>query len=122
MKTILQSLKARFSEKPIRIEVERVKSTEIRLREWQKQPHLVEMAKNLFAQPAFKLAIDCLQSEHPCHTVFSALGTNPNDRMVHQAKIEGYEICLNTLLALAQSPKTNAPLEATFEAPEVKRK
>lgn len=96
--------------------------SELRLVDWRKNESLVSAAKTLAQQKTWKLQMDVLQTENPCHTVL-ALGMNPNDRVVQQARIEGYEMCLNNLAAFAKPLKLPERLMSTFEAPEeTKRK
>lgn len=98
--------------KPIPVSI-----AEMRLEDWRKQEGLVTEAMKLWRNPTFVLGICVLQTEHPRNTVL-ALGINPNDRIVQQARIEGYQMCLNNLEALAKPVKAKLQLEATFEPPE----
>lgn len=95
--------------------------SDFRLAEWRKTPALVEAARNLAKNQTYKLQLEVLQNENPCHTVM-AFGVSPNDRVVQQARIEGYEMCLNNLGAFAKPLKLTERLESTFEAPEEMKK
>lgn len=95
-----------------------VPSTSITLQQWQKNPDLVAASASLQKLPTFRLMMDCLRNSHPCHNVFAAIGVNPNDRIVHQAKIEGFEMCLNTIEAMAVPFKISKSLQETFEPAE----
>ena len=90
--------------------------TEFRLADWRKSDNLVIAAKALARDKTWKLQMDVLQTENPCHTVL-ALGLNPNDRIVQQARTEGYELCLNNLAAFSKPLKFPERLESTFEKP-----
>lgn len=88
------------------------------LDDWRKQEQLVLESRALARNLTYRAQMDVLRNSHPVHTVFSPVGVNPNDRIVHNAKCEGYEICLNNLEAMAKPYKQLKPLEATFADPE----
>jgi hypothetical protein len=92
-------------------------ATELRLDDWRKNPNLTEAARRLFQDKTYKLLRQMLDNENPCHNVL-ALGVSPNDRIVHQARIEGYAMSLNNLDAATKAILTKGSLVATFE-PEV---
>lgn len=92
-------------------------AVEMRLQEWCKTESLVEASRVLANNQTYKLQLDVLRSEHPCHSVMQ-FGVSPNDRLVMQARIEGYEMCLNNLDAFKTSLKLPERLEASFEPPQ----
>lgn len=122
MKTMIEKLRSAFRKPEQRIQITAVKSTKITLEQWRKDPSLVEQAKNLQASSAFRMMMDCLRSEHPCGIAFPAVGAQPTDRMALQSKIEGYELALNRIEAMATPYKISKPLEATFESPQQPKK
>lgn len=87
------------------------------LTEWRKTDALVSAARELVRNKTFKLMREVLDNENPCHRVI-AFGVSPNDRVVQQARIEGYEMCLNNLGAFAKPLKLTERLESTFEPPQ----
>lgn len=97
------------------LKVQLVSSSTLTLEQWRKDLALVTAAKRLEQDGTYQLALAVLQNSHPRHIVFAPMGVNPNDRIVHQAKIEGYELCLNNLAALSTPFKISKPLEATFQ-------
>ena len=76
----------------------------------------IALARNL----TYRAQLDVLHNSHQCHTLFTPIGVNPTDRIVHQARIEGFELCLNYLESMAKPLKKHAPLEATFADPDQK--
>lgn len=106
----------RFPEAPKGVPIPRQVS-DFRLAEWRKTAALVEAAKQLSKNTTYKLELEVLQNESPAHTVM-AFGVSPNDRVVQQGRIEGYEMCLNNLSAFAKPLKLSERLESTFEPPE----
>lgn len=88
----------------------------VRLSEWRAKESLVGASGQLATNKTYQLQMAVLQNEHPCHTVL-ALGVSPNDRLVHQARCEGYEMATNNLEAMCKPLKTQARLEATFAPP-----
>lgn len=121
MKTVINSLKRwMFREKPLRIQIP-PRTAELTLNQWRQNIDLTSRFSALQQQELWRLATHCLQVEHPCHTVFSQLGVNPNDRVVQQAKIEGYELCLNNLRAMGQHAKPKPTLQARFEPEQAKK-
>lgn len=101
---------------PIRKETR--EAWKLTLDEWRRQEQMVLESRALARNLTYRAQMDVLRNSHPCHTLFSPIGVNPNDRIVHQSKIEGYELCLNNLEAMTRPFKHAKPLEATFEAPE----
>ena len=97
---------------------ERREAWRLTLEDWRKQDQLVLESKALARNLTYRAQIDVLRNSHPVHTVFSPLGVSPTDRVVHQAKCEGFELALNSLDAMTKSLKRHAQLEATFEPPE----
>ena len=91
------------------------------LTEWRKSESLTAASRELSKNKAYKLQLEVLQNENPCHRVL-AFGISPNDRIVQQGRIEGYEMCLNNLSAFAKPLKLTERLESTFEPPQEKKK
>lgn len=89
------------------------------LSDWRKNAALVSSAMSLSTNKTFKLQVEILRNESPSHIVLQ-LGVSPNDRIVMQARIEGYELALNNLEAFSKPLKLADRLQSTFEAPETK--
>lgn len=93
-------------------------SANLRLADWRKTEHLVTESLKLSRNATWVAQRDVLRNEHPCHLVFATTGASPNDRLAHQAKVEGYELCLNNLDAFSQPLKKSEKLVELFENPE----
>ena len=120
-KVLMKNLFKRWLKPPpaeSEIKVRMVASNTLTLKQWQASPVLIESAMKLGRDANFQMARSVLENEHPRHWVFAIFGVSPNDRIVHQAKIEGYELALNNLDALSKSQKNSKMLVATFEPPE----
>jgi hypothetical protein len=88
------------------------------LAEWQSSELLAAEGKRLLEDKSFRLAFDMLRNESPVNYGLPDLGVAATDRIVHQAKTEGYQLCLNNLEALGTLKVTDQPLQATFAPPE----
>lgn len=110
----------RFPEAPKGVPIPRQVS-DFRLAEWRKTAALVEAAKNLAKNQTYKLQLEVLNVESPGHIVL-AFGVSANDRLVQQARTEGYAMCLANLEAFAKPLKLSERLESTFEPPEQPKK
>lgn len=93
--------------------------TGYRLNEWRRNESMVLASKALAKNPTWRLQMECLREEHPCHIVL-ALGVSPNDRIAMQARSEGYTMALANLEAFATPLKLTERLQATFETPKTK--
>lgn len=91
--------------------------SQLRLAEWQRDASRTSLAVNVLSDPDVRLMLDVVANEHPSSNVLSD-DVNPNVRLVHQARGEGYTMALSNLEALAQFRKPQEALEATFEPPE----
>lgn len=74
----------------------------------------------LAQHPIYRAQRDILESQHP-RRVLLPLGTTETDRLVHQARIEGYQWALMNMDLLSQPLKPKRDIEATFEPPEQER-
>lgn len=99
------------------VKVETREAFRLTLEDWRKQEQLVLESRTLAKHPTYRAHLDILRNSHPCHTLFAPIGVSPTDRIVHQAKCEGYELALNNLEAMTKPFKHQKPLEATFESP-----
>lgn len=99
-----------------------IPSTEITLDQWQSSPELVTQARRIMQTNEFRAMIDCLKTESPANFSLALSGVTQTDRAVHALHIEGYNLCLNTLAALAKPADKKPALNATFEntmAPQI---
>jgi len=80
------------------------------LEQFRQRPDLVSEARKIQSDPHFRLQMEVLMNESPASYM------NPRataDRVLGQ--IEGYNLALNNLAALATLPGEDVTLEATFE-------
>lgn len=104
-----------FKKKPHRIRVITRKESEIRLTEWQRDQRLVSIASKTLQDPNLQLMLAVVRNEHPARTALP-YGVSMDDRVVLQARAEGYEMALATLERLAVD-LTIAPMpDAQFES------
>lgn len=98
-----------------RLQVRILYSTEIRLEQWQRSAELVAQARRIFALPEFRAMLDCLRTESPANYSLPLTGVTREDRETHALHIEGYNLALNNLEAMARLNEKGPALEATFE-------
>lgn len=110
----------KFWQKPTvtKVELVRIRTNTIRLAKWRQVSTLVAESARLAKDPHYMAQLDVLRTENPANLHLPALGTSPDDRAAHQAKIEGYNLCLNNLEAFAMLHKPKEALIETFEPPE----
>jgi hypothetical protein len=88
----------------------------ITLEEWRKNDALVTGATNALSHPYWPSMLELLRVESPHN--YHLINPTLEERAVHQAKIEGYNTCLNNLLAMGSGSVEDAKtLAATFEQP-----
>jgi|APGre2960657373_1045057.scaffolds.fasta_scaffold00177_14 hypothetical protein len=80
------------------------------LMQWREREDLVAAAAKLQADPNFRLQLEVLHNESPSNYQNLAM---PAERTLGQ--IEGYNMAMNNLAALAVLPDGSAPIESTFE-------
>jgi hypothetical protein len=90
------------------------KATELRLHEWRQDSRLVGAARALLTGDHMKIMLDVLRNEHPGNTVFTST-VDLQTRAAHQAKCEGYTICLANLEAMADFKEPEQTVEPTFQ-------
>lgn len=95
--------------------IEHLPSTELRLSDWQASTELVVSAQKLKRDPAFRTMLDVLRNESPANFALPITGMTADDRIAHASRIEGYNLALNNIDAMAHLNNTREPLEATFE-------
>lgn len=102
---------------PVQIKVLPVHPVNLSLDQWRSQSALVTKAKELSDNETVKAMVEVLKNEHP-GTKGMPFGTAMNDRLVQQARAEGYQQCLNNLRLLSTFKTLVQSIEATFEPPE----
>lgn len=98
------ALKVRLVDRPL---------CDLRLDEFRSDKNLVNLAATVLANSNMQVMLQVLRNEHPGFDVLPH-GSNPNDRIIQQARSEGYEICLSNLEALGKEQLLPERLQSTF--------
>lgn len=93
-------------------------ASSLSLAEWQSSELLTAEGHRLLQDRSLRAALDMLRHESPVNYGLPELNVSATDRLVHQAKTEGYHLCLNNLEALGILKVADQPVEATFAPPE----
>jgi hypothetical protein len=92
----------------------RREESKLRLADWQNDPALCSLASKVLANPDLQLMLSVMKNEHPSKIALR-LGVPMDDRVVQQARAEGYEMFLANLEALAILRRPIPMPEAMFE-------
>jgi hypothetical protein len=106
---------------PKQIQILRIESQKITMAQWRSQQASVGASMELANHPIYRAQRDILESQHPRHVMLK-MGSSETDRLVHQARTEGYELALWNMDSLAIPLKEKKEIEATFEPPEQQEK
>lgn len=79
------------------------------LMEWRKREDLVTGFRQMMDSPVARLAMEVLTNESP-----SNFQNRSQSAELTLGQIEGYNMCLNNLMAMAELPQGVAEVEATF--------
>jgi len=93
-------------------------STRVRLEEFRAIPELVATAKKFLNDPEFQPLLEVLRNESPASYVSIDPMLPLDARAVLQARIEGYQLAINNLMAMGEHKKAAEELEAGYEQPE----
>jgi hypothetical protein len=104
-----------FKKKPHRIRVLLRDEFKLRLGEWQMDERLCAMAAKKLAEPDMRLILAVLRNERPSNHVLP-LGASMDDRVVFQARAEGYEMALANLEAMTRNTLAVPMPDAVFES------
>ncbi len=85
--------------------------------EWRSDPGWVGTAASVLSDPRLKQMLDVVANSSPAFEVLP-MGTATQDRLVAQARAEGYTMALANLEALGVGQALQTPMEATFEEPQ----
>lgn len=105
------------SRKPMRIEVLRRDMSKLRLHEFQSDEALTTKAGAALSDQWVSLMMQVARNESPAHYCLR-LDATQEERAAYQSKIEGYNMALANLEAMAISRKISVLQEPTFEAEE----
>jgi hypothetical protein len=84
--------------------------------EWRSDPSMTKVAYATLNSPECRAMFDVVKNCGP-HNL--ALPTVPiEERAIWQARIEGYQLCLNTIESLSTLNQPTEKIEPTYEPPE----
>lgn len=98
-----------------RIVLVRTDSRQLTLGMFRDDENLVSQWQFLAGQPVMQAMLQVMRNEAPAHWLHD-LPTG-DEKILQLGRIQGYEMALNNLEALASLVKPAAPLVATFENP-----
>lgn len=87
------------------------------VQEWRRDGHWVGQAQAVLRDGRLRLMLDAVANSGPGLDVLP-LGTGAQDRIVQQARQEGYVMALANLEALGRMVQEEEPVQATFQEPE----
>lgn len=107
----------RFFRRPQQLQIVRRISSDISIEEWRSNKELVLLARKFLNNPDFRMMTDTLRNSAP-HNYVSLKEMSIDARAMEQARIEGFQLCLNNLAALGMETKKAVELEPDFSQPE----
>lgn len=112
--------KPRLPEPEINVQV--VPSNSLLLSQWRGNDRLVAAAMQLERDTTYQMQLQVLKNVHPMLFHFADVNVRQEDRAAHQAKIEGYQLCLNNLASFSKKAVASQVPPVTFAPPESKTK
>lgn len=97
------------------LKVNLVSSSVLTLDQWRKDTRLVASAQILARNDVYRMMVAVLENSHVRFVALSTVGATQDDRAAHQARSEGYQICLNNLEAMSQSWTFSKMPRETFQ-------
>ena len=92
-----------------------VPTHEMTVEQWRADREYVASAARVLNDPQTRLLLRCVENSSPAYDVLP-LGTQTHDRIVQQARAEGYTMALATLRSLGRERQFIERVEATFES------
>lgn len=83
--------------------------------EWRRSPELTSAIKKYLSLPEMLGAIYLLRRESPKQLIHLPLNAPENEQLRLASMEDGYYLCLNKLLSLAEIDESQPEIEATFE-------
>ena len=102
--------------RPKKLTLIRRLSSRLRAFEWRSEQSLVTQAREIFNNPQFQAMLDVVKNESPHNFAYG--GVTLDERAVIQARIEGYQLCINNLESLGSFQKPKEEIEPTYEGQE----
>ncbi len=100
-----------------KLEIIRRELCRLTVPEWRADPGWVGTAASVLSDPRLKQMLDVVGNSSPAFEVLP-LGAGAQERIVQQARGEGYTMALANLEALGVGQALQTPMEATFEEPQ----
>lgn len=100
-----------------KIEVIKREVCRLTVQEWRADPGWVGTGASVLSDPRLRQMLDVVGNSSPAFEVLP-YGTAAQDRLVAQARAEGYTMALANLEALGVQQALRHPVEATFEEPQ----
>lgn len=100
-----------------RIRVIEVEAGKLTIDLWRLDAVLCGQAKGALESPLLRRMVQTLNNSHPAFNVFSDVPLN--DRIVHQARCEGYTMALRDLELLGEHQRRIEVAEPSFEDEEI---
>lgn len=98
-------------------EVIPVDSTSLTLDQWRRHGELISAAERLHKDKDFQLMLQVLATESPVNYPLVGLNIQATDHLIHCGKVDGWQMCLNTISAMKEPLAEDGLVEATFESP-----
>lgn len=117
LQAIMEVKEARISQlesEPLpTVKIDLIPSPSLTLAKWLKEENLIASAATILKHPDMRAMLDVLRNEHPAIKGI-ALGTPIDQRAIFQARGEGYQLCLNNLMALGEKPTKKQEIQETY--------
>lgn len=112
----MKNLLAALFRRPQPIKLVPVNSLDLNMQAWRENEDLVKAWARLLRDPIVQSVIQTLRNESPLN--YGVEMPTPDSKILRLGVIEGYQLALNNIEALANIAKKHQPIEATFEASE----
>lgn len=117
MKRLRRWWQARGERRSTKIEVMRRDLNRLTVEEWRSDPGWVATGASVLHDSKLRMMLDVVANSAPGNEVLP-LGTSTQDRLVAQARQEGYVMALANLEALGVEKPIQRAVEALFDPPE----
>jgi hypothetical protein len=104
---------------PVRLNIIAREPFQVTIEEWRSDPMKCASAKSVLQSPTVIQMMQTLQNSHPAFQVMTV--ADPQMRIVHQSRGEGYTMCLRDFELLAEFVKPVEAPSAEFEPEEIDR-
>jgi len=106
-----------FKSSQKRLEVVRVHSDKLRLKQWRSDERMLSAALTLQGNHTYAMMVQVLRSELLAMASGLTLAATVPEQVALQRIIQGYQLCLEHMESMSKKPEKAKPVEETF-APE----